>query len=143
MKGKVMKNDNAERSIPNEVITYAAGSIESKLAQIARDTNQPEQELREWVAIFLLSSWEGLSNSLPTLRGKTAKIYPTTRAMAMVNNSHPKPSKKPSDSSDHVKGKGLRKGFKFKPGTHWTQKPENKARLSKVVKQAHAARKVA
>jgi hypothetical protein len=102
MKGKLMKHDTTEPSIPKEVITYAAGAIEVRLAEIARNTNQPEQELREWVAIFLLSSWTGISNYLPTLRGKTSKIYPSTRKMAMANNSHSKPSKKSSDSSHSV-----------------------------------------
>jgi hypothetical protein len=138
-----MKNDATEYSIPKEVITYAAGAVEAKLAEIARNSNQPESELRQWVAIFLLTSWEGLSNNLPSMRGKATRLYSGTRAMAMANNSHPKSPKKSSNSSHPVEHKGLRKGFKFKPGTHWTQKPENKARLSKVVKLAHAAKKVA
>ena len=133
-----MKNDTTEPSIPKEVITYAAGAIEVRLAEIARNTNQPEQELREWVAIFLLSSWTGISNYLPTLRGKTSKIYPSTRKMAMANNSHSKPSKKPSDSSHPVTDKRhARKGFKYN-GTHWTQQPKNKARVAKLAKVRYA-----
>lgn len=130
-----MKHDTASISIPKEVITYAAGAIEAKLAEIARNTNQPEQELREWVAVFLLSSWEGISNNLPSLRRSSTKIYPSTRKMAMANNSHPKSSKEPSDSSHHV---NRMKGRKYKPGTHWTQKPENRAKLAKVARARHA-----
>lgn len=99
MKGT--KNDT-ESSIPKEVITYAAAYCESKLAEIARNTNQPESELRQWVAIFLLSSWEGLSNSMSPLRRTPTKIYRPTRKMALVNNSHPKSQKKSSNSSHPV-----------------------------------------
>jgi hypothetical protein len=141
----MMKHDSTKLNVPKEVITYAAGAIEARLAEIARNTQQSESELRQWVAIFLLSSWEGLSNSLPSLRGKTTKIYPSTRKMAMVNNSHPKSQKKPSDSSHPVgrkapiaqKRNGVQKGFKYN-GTHWMQKLENKARVKKLMKERRA-----
>jgi hypothetical protein len=130
-----MKHDTVESSIPKEVITYAAGKVEAGISEIARNTNQPEQELREWVAIFLLSSWTGISNNLPTLRGKATKLYPTTRKMAMANNSHPESQEKPSDSSHPItSGK---KGFKYN-GTHWMQQPKNKARVRKMMKERHA-----
>lgn len=32
------------------------------------------------------------------------------------------------------------KGFKYAPGTHWTQKPENRGKLSKVIKKAYRAK---
>jgi len=127
-----MTNVNTtESSIPKEVITYAAGAIEARLAEIARNTNQPEQELREWVAIFLLSSWTGISDYMPSLRGKAPKNSPATRKMEMVNNSHPQPSKKSSNSQNPIKGR------KYKPGTHWTQKPENKAKLRRLSMARH------
>ncbi len=31
-------------------------------------------------------------------------------------------------------------GFHYKPGTHWTQRPENKGRLRRILKQAARAR---
>lgn len=134
-----MKNDTIESNIPKEVITYAAGSIEARLSEIARNTNQPEQELREWVAIFLLSSWTGISDHLPTLRRQTSTLRGTARQMAVVNNSHPKSSSQPSDSSHPVNGN---KGRKYKPGTHWTQQPKNKAKLARVSKARHASLKL-
>src|SRR5215471_1216347 len=135
----MMKNhDTANSSIPKEVITYAAAHIEAKLAEIARNTLQPEQELREWVAIFLLSSWTGISDYMPTLRRSSSKTHPTTRKMAMAHNSHLKSPKKPSNSSHPVDRRTLspNKGYKYPKGTHWTQKPENKAKLSAIRKAA-------
>lgn len=32
------------------------------------------------------------------------------------------------------------KGFKYKPGTHWTQKPENRKKLARVAKVGHKIR---
>lgn len=32
------------------------------------------------------------------------------------------------------------KGYKYKPGTHWTQKPENKDRLAKMTKKSARSR---
>ena len=131
-----MKHDTVESSIPKEVITYTAAFCESRIAEIARNTNQPEQELREWVAIFLLSSWTGISNYMPSLRRGSAKVHPTTRKMAVANNSHSESQAKPSDSSHQV---NAMKGKKYKPGTHWMQKPENKERLKKQAKKARQA----
>lgn len=130
-----MKHDTTEPSIPKEIITYAAGSVESRLAEIARNTNQPEQELREWVAIFLLSSWTGISDYMPTLRRETTRSYSTARKMAVANNSHSESQAEPSDSS-HKMSKN--KGFKYN-GKHWTQLPKNKARLKKQAAKARAA----
>lgn len=130
-----MKHDSTEHSIPKEVITYAAGAVEARISEIARNSNQPEQELRKWVAVFLLSSWEGLSNNLPSLRRSSTKIYPSTRKMAMANNSHPQSSQSASNSSHPV---SKNKGRKYPQGTHWTQKPENKAKLARVSKLRHA-----
>lgn len=39
------------------------------------------------------------------------------------------------------KEKKTAKGFKYKPGTHWTQRPENKGRLSKVIKAMYKRNK--
>ena len=135
-----MKHDSTEHSIPKEVITYAAGAVEARISEIARNSNQPEQELRKWVAVFLLSSWEGLSNNLPSLRRSSTKIYPSTRKMAMVNNSHPQSSQSASNSSHPVDGRApsTQKGYKYPKGTHWTQRPENKAKLARVSKLRHA-----
>lgn len=130
-----MKHDT-EPSIPKEVITYAAGSIEARLAEIARNTNQPESELREWVAIFLLSSWTGIIDYMPTLRGKATKTNSAARKMEMANNSHFKSQKKPSNSQNKMTTN--KKGFKYN-GTHWTQQPKNKARLKKQAKARYAA----
>jgi SOS-response transcriptional repressor LexA len=117
-----MKHDT-KSEIPKEVITYTAGAVEGRIAEIARNTNQPESELREWVAIFLLSSWTGISDYMPTLRGKATKVYKTTRKMAVAVNSH----RKPQTHSN-------KKGYKYPIGTHWTQRPENKAKLIKLTK---------
>lgn len=32
-------------------------------------------------------------------------------------------------------------GFKYEEGTHWTQRPENRARLSRMVKRMHREKK--
>ena len=34
----------------------------------------------------------------------------------------------------------IKTGFKYKKGEHWTQKPENKAKLRKMVKKSAATR---
>jgi len=140
-----MKHEHIESSIPKEVITYAAGAIEAKLAEIARNTVQPEQELREWVAIFLLSSWTGISNYMPSLRRKTTKMGRPTREMAMANNSHSKSSSLSPDSQDQIEkrweraGKKVKltsgkKGFKYN-GTHWMQQPKNRKRVIALAKK--------
>lgn len=133
-----MKHDTVESSIPKEVITYAAGSVESRIAEIARNSNQPEQELREWVAIFLLSSWTGISDYMPTLRGKTTKMGRPIRKMEMANNSHPKSQTQPSDSPRKV---SKAKGRSYN-GTHWMQQPKNKKRVMEMAK-ARAAKRAA
>jgi len=133
-----MKHDT-DSTIPKEVITYAAGAIEAKLAEIARNTVQPEQELREWVAIFLLSSWTGLSNYMPALRGKAPKVDKTARKMEMANNSH-SPSQKQRKQYTHRKKLTSGKlGFKYN-GTHWMQQPKNKARVKELARKRAAAR---
>jgi hypothetical protein len=33
----------------------------------------------------------------------------------------------------------IRKTFKYRAGTHWTQKPENKAKLKKLARKGHKA----
>ena len=132
-----MKNDNAEPSIPKEVITYVAAHCEAKISEAARNTNQPEQELREWVAIFLFSSWTGLSNYMPSLRRKATKVYSTARKMAMVNNSHLKSPQSASHKQNSVTSN--KKGFSYK-GKHWTQQPKNRARLREQVRKMHLAK---
>lgn len=123
-----MKNDN-NSSISNENITYALAHCEAKLAEIARNLNQSESELREWVGILLLSSGTRTFNNLSALRGKTPKIYKTVRSVEMARNTHQhKPQKR---------GKKSPSGKKVK--LHWMQRPENKARVKKMMKTKRQA----
>lgn len=36
---------------------------------------------------------------------------------------------------------GKQKGFKYKPGTHWMQKPENRARVVAIARKMHKAKR--
>lgn len=45
----------------------------------------------------------------------------------------------PSQTPEKHRG-GFMKGKKYKPGTHWMQKPENRARLMKTIRKMHQAR---
>lgn len=122
-----MKNDPYS-NIPKEAVSFALGVIETKLAEIARDFNQPEQEFREWVGILLLSQRQGISNSLSSLSRKTSRLYQAMGEMEVDEQSHRKtrgthPSRKVAN----------KKGFSYN-GTHWTQQPKNKARVAKLAK---------
>lgn len=43
-----------------------------------------------------------------------------------------------ANESKSVKGTA-KKGYKYKPGTHWTQKAANKAKVKRVLRNAHLA----
>jgi predicted ATP-dependent Lon-type protease len=88
MKGKVMKNDTVNSSIAKEAITYAFAHCEAKLSEIARNLEQSEQELREWVGILLLTKGTGTFDSLSSLRGHSTKVHKTVRKMEMVGDTH-------------------------------------------------------
>lgn len=128
-----MKNDTHSNTT-NESIAYALGVIETRLAEIARDFNQSEQEFREWVGILLLSERKGTFNSLSSLRGKTSKMDKNLGKMAMDEQSHRKT--RGADTSRKVKAP-FRKGYKYN-GTHWTQQPRNMKRVKELAKARQA-----
>lgn len=133
-----MKNDNAESNIPSENITYAFAHLEAKLAEIARNLNQPEQELREWMGILFLSSGTGIINNLSSLSENNSRLYKTKRKMEMDGVTH----RKPQRSYTPRKVGHTKKGFKYN-GTHWTQQPKNKKRLQALARAKFEKKKVA
>lgn len=122
-------NDKSSDSLPNATITYCLAHCEAKITEIARDSNESESELREWVGILLLTKGTGTLNNLSTLRGSSTEVHKTVRKVALARNSHQHQT--PNKSKTGLKGR------KFKPGTHWTQKPENKAKLLKITRARH------
>lgn len=131
-----MKNDT-DSTTKDTSITYALGCIETRLSQIARDLNESEQELREWVGILLLSSGQGNFNQLSNMRRETPKMGKPVEQMAVELNTHRKTYRKKDTSS---KVNSSKKGFSYN-GKHWMQLPENKERVRKMMKARHAARR--
>lgn len=128
-----MKNDTNSNT-SQETIGYALGFCEAKISEIARDSNEPEQELRQWVGILLLTQRTGIINRMSPLSGKASKLHKALGKMEMDEQPYRKTRRThPSSKVNNP----IKKGYSYK-GKHWTQRPENAARVAKLAKERGA-----
>lgn len=125
--------------IPNESIIYASARIEQWIKDYAESNAYSEYELTLRVAASLYEQANGkisrAIHNLSSLRSQTTKGNKTTRSLALAKRTYRK-AQRPLVSK---RLGGPSKGFKYPKGTHWTQKPENKARLRNIAQNRRAA----
>ena len=126
----------ANNEIPKESIIYVSARIEQWIKDYAESNIYSEYELTLRVAEFLYIQKSGqisrLIDNVSALRGKTSKGNKTPRKMEMVKRSY----RKAQGSSISKKLKVVKS--RSYNGTHWMQQPQNKARVSKMMKERRA-----
>jgi DNA-binding CsgD family transcriptional regulator len=107
---------------PLEPVEVAGGAHRRTSRRIAKE--EYDNLTRTELAAALKS--QGLSTAQIArkmdINQATVRTYLAREGMAEIDNRH------------------SLKGRKYKPGTHWTQQPKNRAKLAKVIADAHAAK---
>lgn len=149
---------------------YACGKIEQRIEDIARSTGLPADELTRRVAELLLGTQGGealgADHSLPHLRtngtrpGRQVKRQKMAMAGRPRNDATPMREWSLEAKREYWRAEARRrrerkaaengrplppieqglKGFSYQ-GTHWTQRPENRAKMMKRIREMHKVKK--
>ena len=137
---------NAE--IKKEHLVYAFAHCEAWLEAYARSINESSSELTDGVLELFHHQGQRTVNNLSSLSVQSSRSRKTVGKMAAYERTHRKTrwispqglkairtaQKKRWTKFRTEKHKGVKKGHSYN-GTHWMQKPENKARVIKMMNE--------
>jgi hypothetical protein len=124
--------------------SYVLGRVEQFIIDFATSAKVSADELTGRVSELLQAQTGrpllGLEHRLPDLQRESAQGSPAPQPLEVAVSTHNGAQSAGVQSAEPlVKMKGHPKGYKYPPGTHWTQKKENKARMRRITNKAHAA----
>jgi len=138
------KENKVNGEISKESVIYAHARVEQWLKDYAESNFLPEHEFTLRVLSSIFDEKNGqISRAiyhLSPLRNKMPKRNKTSRSLEMDERTHSKTSR--TLAGKRLDGRTQRKGFRYN-GTHWMQKPENKAKVIKMMRERRANRMAA